>query len=121
MTDRPAPLEISPDRFRSAGHKLVDRIAAHLEGLRAGPVTSGETPAQIQAALGGGSLPAAGADPERLLEEAAELLFAHSLYNGHPSFFGYITSSAAPIGVLGDLLAASVNANVGGFTLSPMA
>jgi glutamate/tyrosine decarboxylase-like PLP-dependent enzyme len=121
MTDRPAPLEISPERFRAAGHKLVDRIAAHLEGLRTGPVTSGETAAQIQAALGGGGLPAAGAEPERLLEEAAELLFAHSLYNGHPSFFGYITSSAAPIGALGDLLAASVNANVGGFALSPMA
>jgi glutamate/tyrosine decarboxylase-like PLP-dependent enzyme len=34
---------------------------------------------------------------------------------------GYITSSAAPIGALGDLLAASVNANVGGWELSPMA
>ena len=121
MTDRPAPLEISPDRFRAAGHKLVDRIAAHLEGLRAGAVTPGETPAEIRAALGGGSLPAVGADPERLLDEAAELLFSHSLYNGHPSFFGYITSSAAPIGVLGDLLAAGANPNVGAFTLSPMA
>jgi glutamate/tyrosine decarboxylase-like PLP-dependent enzyme len=121
MIDRPAPLEISADRFRSAGHKLVDRIAAHLEGLRAGPVTPGETPAQVQAALGGGSLPAKGAEPEHLLEEAAELLFAHSLYNGHPSFFGYITSSAAPIGVLGDFLASAANPNVGAFTLSPMA
>jgi glutamate/tyrosine decarboxylase-like PLP-dependent enzyme len=121
MTDRPAALELSPDRFRSAGHKLVDKIAQHLEALRAGPVTSGETPAEVRAALNGGPLPASGADAERLLEEAAELLFSHSLYNGHPRFFGYITSSAAPIGVLGDLLAAAVNPNCGAFTLSPMA
>jgi glutamate/tyrosine decarboxylase-like PLP-dependent enzyme len=41
--------------------------------------------------------------------------------NGHPKFFGFITSSAAPIGALADLLAASVNPNVGGQILSPMA
>ena len=33
----------------------------------------------------------------------------------------YVTSSAAPIGALGDLLAAAVNANVGAWTLSPIA
>ena len=34
---------------------------------------------------------------------------------------GYITSSAAPIGMLADLLGAAVNPNVGGWELSPMA
>ena len=121
MTDRRAPLELSSDRFREAGHKLVDRIAAHLDALASGPVTPAETPAQVREALGTGALPKEGADAGRLLDEAAELLFAHSLYNGHPRFFGYITSSAAPIGVLGDLLAAAVNANVGAFSLSPVA
>ena len=47
--------------------------------------------------------------PGALLDEAARLLFEHSLFNGHPRFFGYITSSPAPIGALGDLLAAAVN------------
>src|SRR6185436_6101585 len=60
-------------------------------------------------------------DPGALLREAAGLLFDHSLFNGHPRFFGYITSSAAPIGMLADLLAAAVNANVGAWKLSPMA
>jgi len=45
----------------------------------------------------------------------------HSLFNGHPLFLGYITSSAAPIGALGDLLAAAVNPNVGAWQLSPIA
>ena len=121
MAERIAPLDLTPERFRALGHKLVDRIAAHWGGLRDGPVTPGETPAEVRAALGQGSLPERGADPEQLLEEAADLLFGHSLYNGHPRFFGYITSSAAPIGALGDLLAASVNPNCGGFSLSPMA
>jgi aromatic-L-amino-acid decarboxylase len=34
---------------------------------------------------------------------------------------GYITSSAAPIGALADLLAAAVNPNVGAQILSPVA
>ena len=59
--------------------------------------------------------------PRALLERATELLFEHSLFNGHPRFFGYITSSPAPIGVLGDLLAAAINQNVGAWRLSPMA
>jgi len=121
MTERKAPLDLPSDRFRSAGHKLVERIAQHFDTVAAGPVTPGETPAKVRAALGRASLPAQGGDAERLLEDAAELLFAHSLYNGHPRFFGYITSSAAPIGMLADLLAAAVNPNVGGFSLAPMA
>ena len=69
----------------------------------------------------GARLPQHGADPALLLNRAADLLFDHSLFNGHPRFWGYITSSAAPIGALGDLLAAAVNPNVGAWLLSPMA
>src|SRR6185436_15190579 len=60
-------------------------------------------------------------DPGALLRDAADLLFSHSLLNAHPRFYGYITSSAAPIGILADLLAAAVNANVGAWKLAPMA
>jgi hypothetical protein len=49
------------------------------------------------------------------------LLFEHSVFNGHPRFYAYITSSAAPIGMLADLLAAAVNANVGAWKLAPIA
>jgi aromatic-L-amino-acid/L-tryptophan decarboxylase len=60
-------------------------------------------------------------DPAALLERSTRLLFEHSLFNGHPRFFGYITSSPAPIGILGDLLAAALNPNVGAWALSPAA
>jgi glutamate/tyrosine decarboxylase-like PLP-dependent enzyme len=49
------------------------------------------------------------------------MLLADSLFNGHPKFWGYVTSSPAPIGILGDLLAAGINQNVGAFALSPVA
>ncbi|MBT8403078.1 MAG: aminotransferase class V-fold PLP-dependent enzyme [Gemmatimonadetes bacterium] len=119
---RTAPLAMDGDRFRSLGHDLVDRIADFLDGLPERPVTPGEGPAAVRAQLGATRpLPENGAEPEAILDEAARWLFEHSLHNGHPRFLGYITSSAAPIGMLADLLAASVNANGGAWVLSPMA
>jgi len=37
-------------------------------------------------------------DAGQILAEATDLLFKNSTLNGHPRFFGYITSSASPIG-----------------------
>ena len=119
---RETPLALTPEAFRAAGHRLVDHIAERLARIPAGPVTPGERPSEVRAALGTDApLPEQGADMAALLEETTARLFDHSLFNGHPRFWGYITSSPAPIGMLADLLAASVNANGGGWTLSPAA
>jgi glutamate/tyrosine decarboxylase-like PLP-dependent enzyme len=85
-------------------------------------VNRNESPSAVRAALDlAGPLPESGTDAGQLLERTTRLLFEHSLFNGHPRFFGYITSSPAPIGMLGDLLAAAVNPNVGAWNLSPAA
>src|SRR5438046_70640 len=119
---RQAPLEMTSDEFRTLGHRLVDRIAEELANLPNRPVTPDESSEEIRRTLGADrSLPEAGADAEQVLNDATELLFKHSLFNGHPRFFGYITSSPAPIGALGDFLAAAVNQNMGAWKLSPMA
>src|SRR6266536_4119535 len=121
MPEPVSPLEMSPEEFRRTGRELVDRIADFLGSLPGRPVTPGETPAEVRALLGRRPLPASGSEPGRLLQETASLLLDHSLFSGHPRFMGYITSSAAPIGALADLLAAAINPNVGGWELSPMA
>ena len=119
---RMAPLAMTGEEFRRAGRQLVDRIADFLNSLPERPVAPGETPATVRTALGAArTLPREGSDPTALLERAADLLFNHSLFNGHPRFWGYVTSSAAPLGALGELLAAAVNPNVGAWPLSPMA
>ena len=118
---RDAPLAMPPDEFRRAGHALVDALADFLASVPGRPVTRDEGPGALQALLGGDRpLPDAGEDAGDVVRSAASLLFDHSLLNGHPRFFGYITSSPAPIGMLGDLLAAAVNANVGSWRLAPM-
>jgi aromatic-L-amino-acid/L-tryptophan decarboxylase len=116
------PLEMDADTFRALGHALVDALAERLAAVPRGPVTRAESPSQVRAALGlERALPEEGSDPATLLARATALVFEHSLFNAHPRFFGYITAGAAPIGVLGDLLASAVNPNVGGWTLSPAA
>jgi glutamate/tyrosine decarboxylase-like PLP-dependent enzyme len=113
---------MTPEEFRTLGHQLVDRIAAHMARMPDGPVKPDETGAEVRAKLHAErGLPETGAGAAALLQTAANLLFDHSLFNGHPRFFGYITSSPAPIGALGDLLASSVNQNCGSWSLSPMA
>jgi aromatic-L-amino-acid/L-tryptophan decarboxylase len=119
---RRSPLAISSDEFRDAGHQLVDRIGDFLDSLSQRRVTTGESPSQIREVLDAGrGLPESGMEAGALLDRAADLMFDHSLFNAHPRFWGYVTSSAAPIGVLGELLAAAANPNCGAWLLSPMA
>jgi aromatic-L-amino-acid/L-tryptophan decarboxylase len=120
--NRVAPLAMSSQEFRVLGTQLIDRIANFLDSLPDRRVTPAESPAVVRQVLAAErTLPKQGASAEMLLNHAADLLFEHSLFNGHARFWGYVTSSAAPIGALGDLLAAAVNPNTGAWLLSPMA
>jgi glutamate/tyrosine decarboxylase-like PLP-dependent enzyme len=113
---------MTEEEFRSLGHDLVDRIAGFLASMRGRAVTPAEPAETVRTVLDATrSLPEEGNEASGLLNRAGDLLFEHSLLNGHPRFYGYITSSAAPIGMLAELLAAAVNANVGAWKLSPMA
>ena len=114
-------IEISKENFQKMGYQLIDTISNFIEEIAEKPVTTSKSPKELQEVLGNSSLPEHGVSAEKLLASTAKLLFDHSLFNGHPKFFGFITSSAAPIGALADLLASSVNPNVGGQILSPMA
>lgn len=120
-TERFAPLDLSPDQFRTMGHQLVDRLAQLLSTFSDRPITPGDAPSHIRSLLGQGGLPENGEDPALLLERVTDLMLAHSLFNGHPRFLGYITASPHPIGILGDLLASAVNSNCGGWGLAPVA
>ena len=117
---RHEPLAMDAATFRALGHTLVDQLADLLDAVPRGPVTTDQTPSGVRDALElNGPLPEHGADPAVLVRDAADRLAAHSLFNGHPRFFGYITAPPAPIGILGDFLGAAMNPNVGAWMLSP--
>ena len=118
---RQAPIEIQPEEFRALGYQLIDRITEFMTELPQKPVSLDTSPAELRTVLGEMPLPEHGQDPASLLNRAADLLFDNSVHLGHPRFWGYIAGTPAQIGSLGDLLAAAVNPNVGGWMLSPMA
>lgn len=117
QTEERRVLEMSPEEFRAAGHRLVDQIAEFLESIPQRPVVPPVTPAALRRLLPSDGLPERGASGGELLEEVTGLLFDNSLLSAHPRFWGYINSSPAPIGAL----AAAVNPNTGGWILAPIA
>jgi aromatic-L-amino-acid/L-tryptophan decarboxylase len=120
LLQRPSTVDMDGHIFREAGHKLIDDITTLMESIQELPVTTAPAPGFLQAKLPT-HLPLGGTDPVELLRETWELLIHNSLFNGHPKFWGYITSSPAPMGILGDLMASAINSNCGAFVLSPMA
>ena len=121
INDRRSPIAINREDFREIGYRLIDSISDYYNTIHEKPVTTGETPKQIQAVLGDDSLPEEGTSVSEIFTRTSDLLLNHSLLNGHPKFFGYITSSPTQIGALADLLVSAVNPNVGANILSPMA
>jgi aromatic-L-amino-acid decarboxylase len=119
---RDVPLAMTAEEFKAIGHRLVDELAERLADVPRQPVTRKEAPPELRRLIGADrSLPDEARDGADLVAGATASLFEHSLFNGHPRFFGYITSSPAPIGMFGDFLAAALNQNVGASTLAPLA
>jgi glutamate/tyrosine decarboxylase-like PLP-dependent enzyme len=121
LPKRNAPIEMEGSEFRRAGYRLVDQIAEFIDNIHGKPVTTNASSVQLSGIVGNDPLPEHGIPAIEIVNRASDLLFSYSLLNGHPKFLGYITSSAAPIGALADLLAAAVNPNVGAYILSPVA
>jgi glutamate/tyrosine decarboxylase-like PLP-dependent enzyme len=118
---RQNPIDIQKAEFQQLGYQLIDTIANLFDTVGENPITPGESPSQLQKVLGSQPFPKHGEEASSLLPQTSRLLLEHSLFNGHPKFFGYITASPSPLGALADLLAAAINANVGAHILSPMA
>ena len=120
--NRDVSIDIDAEEFRQIGYNLVDQVTELISNIRDMPVTPAEDENTVKSHLmADKSLPEEGIDPGKLIHETTNLLIEHSLYNGHPRFWGYITSSPAPLGILGDFLSSAINSNVGAWELSPMA
>lgn len=57
LARRVAPIEMSPNDFRAAGHRLIDHIADFLASLPERPVSPGESSQAVRTLLGGDPVP----------------------------------------------------------------
>jgi glutamate/tyrosine decarboxylase-like PLP-dependent enzyme len=104
--------------IRALGHRMLDDMFDHLEGIRARPVWQ-QMPPEARASLhaplprGPGSL----ADAYRTLRDN---VIPYTVGNPHPGFMGWVHGAGTPVGMLAEMIAGALNANVGGRNQAPV-
>jgi glutamate/tyrosine decarboxylase-like PLP-dependent enzyme len=111
-------LDLSPDEFRRWGQTAIDSIAEYLAAVAERPLYPRTSSKEIRQQLGR-ELGKEGASFSELLETFNEVIVPLTRKNGHPRMFGYVQSPGAPLGVLADLLASGINANLTAWRSAP--
>ena len=100
------------DELRRDGHRMLDGMLDHMQSLRGQPVWQAPPPDELTAIRE--PLPRA---PTRLRDVHAQFvgsILPYSSGNTHPGFMGWVQGGGTPVGMLADMLAAGMNANLGG-------
>lgn len=106
---------LDPDdwqRFREQGHKMLDDMCDYLEHIRERPVWQ-PIPDRARDAFRA-PLPRQGRDLAEVHGTFMEQILPYAVGNAHPGFFGWVHGGGTPVGMLAEMLAAGVNANLGG-------
>jgi glutamate/tyrosine decarboxylase-like PLP-dependent enzyme len=98
--------------LRSLGHRMVDDMMTYLEQVRERPAWQ-PVPERVRQALRA-PLPLEPAAPETVYEEFQRDVLPYPLGNIHPRFWGWVIGTGTPLGALSEMLAATMNPNVGG-------
>jgi aromatic-L-amino-acid/L-tryptophan decarboxylase len=105
--------------LRAQGHRLLDDLFDHLQGLRDKPVWQ-PIPPEIRARRHT-PLPTAPASFDSVREAFLGEVLPYAGGNLHPGFMGWVQGAGTPVGMLGEMLAAGLNANCGGRDHMPIA
>ena len=111
----PASPSLDPadwDAFQGLAHRLLDEAIDHLRTVRERPVWQ-PVAASARAALEA-PLPVEGQGIAATAETALRHILPHPTGNTHPRFFGWVHGAGTAGGLLAEILAAAMNANLGG-------
>jgi glutamate/tyrosine decarboxylase-like PLP-dependent enzyme len=98
--------------FRAEAHAALDACIDYLSGVAAGPVWR-PVPDAIKAHFAA-PVPRAGMPLDQLLAECAAAVMPYATGNLHPRFFGWVHGAGTPVGLVAEMIAATLNANCGG-------
>jgi len=104
--------------FGEQAHQMLDDMLGYMETIRERPVWQtipDEVRAHFRAAL-----PAEPTALAKVHEEFMKSILPFSARNAHPGFLGWVQGGGAPVGMLAEMLAAGLNANVGGRDQIPL-
>ncbi|HWA15531.1 MAG TPA: pyridoxal-dependent decarboxylase, partial [Gemmatimonadales bacterium] len=97
--------------MRAVGHRMVDDMMGWLETVRDRPVWTPMTEQDRRPFQSG--IPHAGRDPAAVYEDFRTQVLPHPMGTVHPRFWAWVIGSGTPLGALADMLAATMNPNVG--------
>jgi aromatic-L-amino-acid decarboxylase len=104
--------------LRAQAHRMLDDILDYTEQLRNRPVWQPIPPAvrnKFQQ-----TLPQQPHDLATVHRTFMQDILPYSIGNAHPGFMGWVQGGGTPVGMLADMLAAGLNANVGGRDQIPL-
>ncbi len=112
--------DLAPEEFRRLGHRLIELMIETIEAEQSDPVLRLPAGADLRALLDE-PLPRDGVAPDEILDEWRDTVTRYARRNGHPRFFGYVCTSADPLGMLADAMASAVNQPVTAWRSAPSA
>lgn len=119
-SERTVEFDIGDAQFRRLAKRVIDMMQEALDAERTGPVLRLPSGPDLRAALDQ-PLPRAGRPVEELLEVWRTSILPYARRNGHARMFGYVVTSADPIGMLADALASALNQGVTAWRSAPSA
>jgi aromatic-L-amino-acid decarboxylase len=106
--------------FRDTGHRLIDLLANHLESVEERPLFPDIEPGDLYEAFDE-PLPHEQTPLAEVIDIVEEKLLPYTAQVNHPGYFGYITPSPTPAGILADLIASALNQNIALYSIGPAA
>ena len=91
---------------------MLDDALDYVEKIRERPAWQ-PIPAAVRARFGSG-MPVAPTSLATVHEEFMANILPYGAGNAHPGFFGWVHGGGTPVGMLAEMLAAAMNANLGG-------
>ncbi|MDA8363597.1 MAG: pyridoxal-dependent decarboxylase [Gammaproteobacteria bacterium] len=105
--------------LRSQGHRMLDDMLDYLEGIRERPVWQ-PMPDAVRQRFDQ-PLPRQSAALGAVHETFQDSVLPYALGNTHPRFMGWVHGGGTAVGMLAEMLAAGLNANLGGREQAPLA
>ena len=100
--------------LRRQGHRMLDTMFDHLETLRDQPLWQPPpTPCEEP-------LPRTPTSLHAVHEQFRDSILPYGSGNLHPGFMGWVQGGGTPVGMLAEMLAAGMNANLGGRNHAPI-
>jgi aromatic-L-amino-acid decarboxylase len=116
----PALGDLDPDQFQQLLHQVADWAVNYRASIGDRQISPNLQPGNVSSRLPA-EIPARGVSIESLLSEFERLIVPNVVHWGHPAFLGYFGCTTTAPGILGELMAATLNVSAMTWATSPAA